>query len=515
MVKISGRVLLSLTILYVFTPIALFLFGWTRLWIACACSVALAFSIRRMLRDFLSGSGDDNVVLMKAPAFAFAMLFLLLAGYYAGWGRWVGQASDWQKHNLVLMDLALKNWPVYYANGDGHSMLSYYIAQYLLPAFAGKCLHSVRFAEIVNYVWAEIGLVLVYLNLVRITKTRRTSMQVAAVFLLLFFSPPMVLAKFVRWLAYPGMGIAGVIAGGPWFINEEAGLQMQYSGNFVLLRWVFPQAIVPWLTTLLFLEHRRKIRHYMTLFVPNLLFATLPLLGMIPLAAAQALADLFTDTRPVEWLKKLFSLENALSFCGLGLVSILYLCGNITGAKPDVVGLRLMPYGNRIMLYFIFVGICVLPYFIILFKDNGRNAVFHASILVLCVLPLFRMGFWNDLTMRSSIPALFVVMVLSFQYLQRHLSISAMSLCLLLTIGAWYPLYGFARCARSDKVAALGNDIELGLADESHGTLGTYADRRAGAGGMAYNYFSYDIEHDFFYRYIARTRLPDAGTPLH
>lgn len=511
MVKITGRILLPLTIFYIYTPIALFLFGWTRLWIACACCVALAFSIRRMIADFLScaEAENDDTVPISTSAFVFSLLVLFLAGYYAGWGRWVEQSVDWQKHNLILMDLTQKSWPVYYVNDDEHSMLSYYIAQYLLPALVGKCLRSVRLAEIVNYAWAEIGLVLVYLNLVRITKARRAGMQFAALFLLLFFSPPMVLAKFFRWLADSDMGIAGVISGGPWFINENAGLRIQYSGNFVLLRWVFPQAIVPWLTTLLFLEHRRKIRHYMTLFVPNLLFATLPLLGMVPLAAAQVLAEFFAANKSFEWMKRLFSLENVLTFCGLGLVSILYLYGNVTGAKPEMVGFKMMPYGNRIPLYFIFIGICVLPYWMILFRDNRRDAAFHASILALCVLPLFRMGLWNDLAMRSSIPALFVVMVLSVQYLQKHFSMSAMPLCLLLMIGTWYPLYDFANSVRSDKVMLLGNDIELGKANESHGSLGTYANRRRDSSGMAYNYFSYEIERDFFYRHVARTRLAE------
>ncbi len=260
MVKNSGRIVPLLTILYIYTPIALFLFGWTKLWIACSCCIALAFSIRGMLKDFLSGNyaGDDDAIVMKTSAFAISTLFLLLVGYYAGWGRWVEQSSDWQKHNLILMDLTQGNWPVYYSTGDGHSMLSYYIAQYLLPALAGKCLHSVRLAEIANYVWAEIGLILVYLNLVRVTKARRTTAQFAAAFILVLFSPPVVLAKFVRWLADSGMDLAGVISGGPWFINEKAGLQMQYSGNFVLLRWVFPQAIVPWLTMLLFLGDRDR-----------------------------------------------------------------------------------------------------------------------------------------------------------------------------------------------------------------------------------------------------------------
>ena len=511
MVRISRRLLLYLTISYLYLPIALFLFGWTKLWIASACCVALVFPIRSMLADYLSSAEPEknSGVLMTPLGFMFVLLFLLLVGYYAGWGRWVEQSTDWQKHNLVLMDLTQKSWPVYYVNGDEHSMLSYYVAQYLLPAFVGKCFNSVRLAEIINYVWAEIGLILVYLNLVRIVQIKRRAMFFIAAFMLVFFSTPTLLAKFARWIVYPEMGLAGVIAGGPWFINEDTGLRMQYSGNFVLLRWVFPQTIAPWLTTLLFFEHRRKIRHYMTLFSPGLLFATLPLLGMVPLAVGQALRELVCAKKIWPWLKNLFSLENILVFCGLGMVSILYLYGNVTGAKPDIFGFSMMPYGNRMALYFIFVGICVLPYAAILYHDNRRNCVFYTSILTLCILPLFRMGLWNDLAMRSSIPSLFVLLTLSLMYLQKHLDTKpAIMLSLLLLIGSWYPLYGFTKCVRADKVMRLGNEIEFGQENKSLGTLGTYASRRAETSDMTYNYFCYDIERDFFYRHIARTHLP-------
>ena len=88
----------------------------------------------------------------------------------------------------------------------------------------------------------------------------------------------------------------------------------------------------------------------------------------------------------------------------------------------------------------------------------------------------------------------------------------AVALCLLLMIGAWYPLLEFARYAHSDQIFELGNAIEFGY--DSRGTLGTYANRGKPIQTesdlcMMYNYFSYDIEQDFFYRHIARTRLPD------
>lgn len=109
---------------------------------------------------------------------------MLFIGYSAGWGRWVNQAYDWYKHNAILEDLTVKSWPVYYKNGSEKSMLAYYIAQYLVPSTFGKIFNSFRMAEIMNYIWAEIGLALVWLNLVSVLKINNIFKQILSVVIL-------------------------------------------------------------------------------------------------------------------------------------------------------------------------------------------------------------------------------------------------------------------------------------------------------------------------------------------
>ncbi len=80
------------------------------------------------------------------------------------------QAGDWAKHNAILYDLVNRRWPVLYTNVKEHSMLTYYIGQYMVAALVGKVTHSTRIAEIVLYIWNMIGLVLVLFNLLFLQK---------------------------------------------------------------------------------------------------------------------------------------------------------------------------------------------------------------------------------------------------------------------------------------------------------------------------------------------------------
>ena len=63
-----------------------------------------------------------------------------------GFGGFAPQKSDWGKHNAILNDLVTRSWPVYYKNDNEISMLVYYLAQYLVPALAGKIFNSLFFS---------------------------------------------------------------------------------------------------------------------------------------------------------------------------------------------------------------------------------------------------------------------------------------------------------------------------------------------------------------------------------
>lgn len=501
--SLNKKVLTTLSLAYIYVPIFLFLFGWTHIWIAIVCAVALMYCLIKFFMECKTDIGTHSV---KISIFVLlpCLLFLLFVGYFAGWGIWSNVSWDWLKHSAILRDLTTKSWPVYYQNDTERSMLTYYIAQYLLPSAIGKITDSFKIAEIVNYIWVEIGLILVWLNLVRIYKIRNFLKQYLSAAILIFFSGPLWLAQFLHRLIYQVDNIGDLYA---FFVPDLVGLE--YSSNYVLIRWVFPQAIVIWLTLLLFIEHKEKIHHYAVLVLPNMLFGTLSFAGMMPLVLGCALFQLFYNKDVCSWVKKIFSISNLLTLFTLGTVLAFYFYGNVFSKKPDGIGFQTQRYGQHWGAYLIFVVVMVWLYSLCIWYDNVRNELFYLALVTLTILPLFKMGLFNDLVMRCSIPSLFVLMCLTTKFLNNYMRCSLFKdrsismfvkilpfvVCVLLLAGSYYP------CKLIKQSTYPGNNA-------AWETMEVFANRKlANSADVTFNYYSYDIDSNLFHKFFARKKI--------
>lgn len=513
---IRKRSLVYGSMAYIYKPIIIFIFGWTKLPIAIICTAAAVYGVICLLKDYnVRGDYKGQELRISPWILIISILFLLVVGYYAGWGRFVSQAGDWFKHNAVLSDLLNKSWPVYYLNGVGgsmeeHSMLTYYIAQYLVPAVFGKILHSYRVSEIVNYIWAEIGLILVFLNMIRILQIKTTRMQLSTVFLLCFFSGPLLLGQKILELAYP---LEDSMVNSYHWLSYHNNIRLQYSSNYTMLRWVFPQVIAIWLIVLLFIEHKEKIEDYVALMLPALLFGTFSFIGMLPIAFIMVLLSLVRNKDIRNWIKHIFSIPNVFISSTLGTVLILYFYGNITGKKPDSLLFSPINYSNgNEWKYVIFVFTMVLIYGIFLFVHNRKNPLFYITLAELVILPLFKMGLYNDLVMRCSIPGLFILFIMVVDYFNKvtvtgfhkmNALYKLCTICLTVTvlIGFIYPFKEFTDSIIEDDLLKLGDKAEVL-------SLEAYANRYTSGipDDYKYNYYSYDLDENAFYKYIARIK---------
>lgn len=503
--NLNKKILINLSIAYLYIPIALFLFSWTKLWIALVCIITVGYCVFKMSKSFCAG--ENEVVQIKILTFLISIFFLLAIGYFAGWGGWCSQAGDWEKHNAVMRDLTKCNWPVYYSNGSENSMLTYYIAQYLVPAFFGKIFNSFRVTEIVNYIWTEIGLILVWLNIVRLIKIKKIWQQFLSLVIFIFFSGPMCFAQFIRFLIYHQK------INSLHFLVFMRGIKLQYSSNYALLRWVFPQVIAIWITMLLFLENKEKIKYYIPLMLPSLLFGTLSFAGLIPIALGVAVVVLIHKRNFIDWIKNIFSLENLLTLFSLGTILILYFSGNILSEKPSDISLQRISYGILWGLYFIFVGVMVVPYALCIWSDNKKNELFYISVGSLLIFPLFKMGLCNDLVMRCSIPSLFILMLLVIKFLNSHVNIknfknkksnikikiAIFAVFGLLLSGGFYPFLEL-----QSSIVDWKNNVPIKKFKVQ--SLEDFANRfdRNLSDDVKYNYYSYDVQTSIFYKYIAR-----------
>ena len=225
--KIDAKRLLIISIAYIYIPVYLFVLTWTKLPLALAFIAMTGALAYRIFRHCGKAEDDQRRVIYMHPAvFIISVMFLFLIGYFAGWGRFVNQAGDWNKHNAILQDLVRRPWPVYYIKGNEHSMLSYYIAQYLVPGAIGKVFNSFRVAEIALYIWNEIGLILVYISIVLYFKTSSGVRQIQCLLVIPFFSIPLSLSQII--LKYLSGFRFNTVGNGQWFFKTDY-LKIQYS----------------------------------------------------------------------------------------------------------------------------------------------------------------------------------------------------------------------------------------------------------------------------------------------
>ena len=505
MITVNRKCLLILSLIYIYLPIIIFFVTWTKPLVALICLEVLITCLLRYEKNALSKVNikPEQNVQVSIWMLLLAVAFFIWIGYYAGYGRFVNQVSDWNKHNAVLADLVNRPWPVYYSNGDEHSMLTYYIAGYIVPGLTGKIFDSFRCAEISLYIWNEIGLLLVFLYILEFLKARKTIEQLAVAIAIPFFSVPVWLSK----LLLKHFAATNLIE--PfWYYNDNnpVGIKIWYFDNFFSLSWVFPQVITIWLIIMILMEYKEYVRYYVLIMLPGILYGTLSFIGLLPLAIGVVI-EKFVKEKGRGLLQQIFSFENISITLSWGLVILLYLYGNVTGEKPAEVNFHLMPYKkDTVIVYIIFVCINILVYSAILFKDHKRDGIYYAGLITLVSLPFISMGKWNDLLTRASIPTLFVLMIyvllfIKMQYtkgIDDFLKSKKVAICLaFLLIGAYYPFLQLTTSAASEDYQKLGRG-------NGWASLEIFANRKSNiSNDLKFNYYSYDLDNNIFYKYIA------------
>ncbi len=519
--RISKRFLMIASMCYLYLPIEIFVCTWTKWYIALPATLFFGWAFLR----FLARSVEGEALELHPAVFIFILIFLLVVAYFAGWGNFVIQTGDWKKHNTILSDLINYSWPVYYSNSGEHSMLTYYLAMYMVPALLGKVFgHSFAVAQLANGIWSYLGLLLVALNLLRVLHCRKVKSQLLTIFMLIFYAGPIWIGQKLILLIYPGF--PNVFSPNSQWMVSSYQIQLQYTNDFSLLQWVYPQAIGPWLIMLLFLEHRKQIEDYCVILLPGLFFATLPFLGLVPFAVVEAFVLLYDSRNFMEWLKRIFTIENVLTMVCYLLIFGGYFIGNVTGDKPEFIGFSRVDYSGYEAVYPIFILFTFGLYGLCLLKSNHRNHLFWTATVLLVLIPFVRMGLYNDWCMRTSIPALFIYMLLMLEFLMKQWGLNeeqegkmlcspsmtqkpaTVCMTILLLVAIIYPLSDMRDVIKNDEV----NKDRVGEV-MTYGTLETYANRNLDLSvysgiyqDVLYNYYTYDIEEQFFYKYIARTK---------
>ena len=495
-IRMNGICIFVCSIIYIYISIIIFLIGVLKPIISIPVTTILFILIIEYIKHKKKKFAKIEPIYINLKMLIVTIVVVCGIGWALGWTGQSKQTGDWVKHNSTLIDLIERNWPVYYENGSEKSMLSYYLGQYMVPSIIGKITDSVKIAQVFNGLWAVVGLLLAVVGIFKITKSDNAKKQSKALFLIFIFSVCMSISQALGKLFIDEYNIVQ----GNWLICNED-FKLQYSSNIVLLRWVMPQVIVPWIVMTILYDDKYDIKHYVLLCLPVMFYSSLAFIGLIIYLIVIAIIYITKNRNIKEIIKNIFSLSNICTSITLGVIFILYFIGNITSEKPEDSAFQFVKYNLSNILIYIFFIISFLPYTIVLYKNNKNNIFYWVSTSILLLLPFLKMGYYNDLCMRCSIIPLFIYMVMSIELLNNKdiLEKYKKAISILFIIGSFTSIIEF-----SDVL----NNISLKFTVKQDYTLEDNANRNLEIrSDFKYNYYIYDIESNIFYKYLARTKI--------
>jgi hypothetical protein len=431
----ATRGLIAASLAFLALPVALFLAGWLRWYLALPLLALLLLALLAAVRGTVRPAIVEGERTRRpswhlrhlVPLLVVATLLLGMSGI-GGIGF---QDTDWLKHNAVLKDLSERPWPVTYEFHGKKIPLVYYVAYYLPAAAVGKAFGWTA-ANWVLFAWSLAGVILTLLWFQLLA--RRAGWRTLLLFAV-FSGLDIAGQLFTRQVIAPIRPEVDPLL--TWTHLEGWAVGWQYSANATLLFWVPNQALAGWLVTGL-VAHTvlHSSRKDSTLFSASLAAFWSPFvaLGLLPFLVASWLV---AGGRWGERIKRLVSLPN-LGGAILITVAGLYYSAKLYPVSPQLAAS--IPHGffwdlvsdpqGRMLAGATMVVFCVLEFglygILICGARSGwsarTKALYLPTIIILLLIPLYRYGAMNDLAMRASIPALFVLCLLVARALNSSLT---------------------------------------------------------------------------------------------
>lgn len=484
---IRNKTLVIINLIYGYLPCIVFLFGWCNPFVSIPTSIALLVVMILFVKQM------DNVdsVKIEVPILILTLVvssaFCLIIGY----GGLFANFYDYIKHSSVIQDLVSYDWPVIYTQNEP-AMLTYYLGQYIIPSLLGKILHNRIAAELFMGFFGWVGVYLLYLNLMLLTKANNSRKQLLLFIMFSLFSgmllPLQIIYKLLSINGFHGFLNPHWFAVNSW--------RLQYRSTLVSLRWVYPQYIVPCMGVAM-LYWNKSNKYSAFLMLPSIFFGTW---GFLCLVFLTLLRFAFSTIKHKKFNFDIISFQN-LVVAMIGCIFLLYFWDNITSDKPDYTKLSLIIKPSYyIKAYLPFVLFMFGFYVFLVWQDFKTDSMFLAVVVVLLLIPCFKMGYYNDFVMCVSLPALFLLSSYLFRFLfaensrQKPAKLRKVVLSICLLLGCASPLMEFKYIFPLKRRAF------------PQRTLSIYTDRDAKVYDdcLKYNYYTFHPENTIFNKYISR-----------
>ena len=396
-----------LAVVYLVLPVVVWLVGWFEWWLGLPAAALLVGALRRPL------SGPWR---LRAPtpaeAAVLAVAALWVLAIPAG-GVFDPRNPDFFGHRVKLLDLGRHPWPTYLpdplaawrpAPAEGPPatppLLRYYLGWHMVPGLAAHWLGPAALSWAVA-VWTWAGVALVALLF---TRGRRGRALVIALAVLVFFSG----VTFAGLPAFKGWEwVARAIEDRSWRFLTYGPRFLQIWSLTTTLKLSPHHFLAAGLYTLLCLHLCRQPRF---LAVLGMLLAAAPFwsafgaVGLLPLLAV------------VLWMNGVRPFLRWPNLCLAGPlfgVVALYLTSGATDFPHGWLWQREgydWPRLMRRLLFFYLSEFLLLAVLLAVVRPAVRREPFFiAAVATLLLLPLYWYGSANDLLLRGSLPALFVL----------------------------------------------------------------------------------------------------------
>ncbi len=448
--KINSLIVLALFL--IFFPVIIFLFGFIKWYYACIGTFLIFLGSVHFMNKL--DDKQSEFQFNSINYYCIILLIIFIWVLFSGIGSFSYQNSDFNVRNAILRDLIIYDWPIYFDMtemlGIDKVGLVYYFTFWMPSALVGK-LFGLTIANIFLLLYSVLFLFVIYMLLEIILK--KSSYWI--LFFLIMFSGLDVLGQYILngsmneilglnhiewwnsfgqysskssyWILFFLIMFSGLDVLGQYILNgsmnEILGLNHiewwnsfgQYSSNTTQLYWVFNQSLPIWLITeLLLLNRNLKVVG----FIGATAFCYSPwaTFGVLPIAF-YFLIHLCRNSK--EKLREIFTISNIIyPLFILTVFGLFYLSTDSSSVSLNGFIWEFVDYSyiKFIMRYVLFVFVEVGIYFILLFKDYKKYNLFKLIMVLLIVVPLYKMTPANDFCMRTSIMPLFILMIFTIHY---------------------------------------------------------------------------------------------------
>ena len=409
-IKITYSRFFLASMIYLVLPIVIFFIGYLKPWWAVLFSILTVGSAAWAFLDIAKKkpetalAAEEKSVTVKASYFLFLIPFALFFLYLGGVGEFGWAIGDHRVRYATLNDLINYKWPVIYdfstqhnpvvaeTLGEGKVAFAYYFVFWMVPAVFGK-LFGLLTARIVLLIWSAIGLILVTLGALILYGKQSRFLFIGLILFAGFDVFPYLYNEYIRGF------------GATW---EDWTWHFRVVGNFYQIMNVFHQSIPGWLITILLLlcTNSKSIG-----LLGSLMFCYSPwaAIGVLPMCICKMVIT-NKKLKAKEVLKNIFTVGNLVAPVVFIVCFATFYTAN-SNATYDY-GFIWTFYDSKLTMLIDYLAYVVFEFglwVLLIHRKYKKDWMFYCAILVMLILPIYKMSGPNDLLMRGSMAPLFTI----------------------------------------------------------------------------------------------------------